>query len=327
MAEPKDKQPVAQDDTQEASEITSTSFLTPATNPSIPPSGRQSIDFSDKVPQVMQWTSTIAKERSQLPSISTSDVDHDEDQDPGALTPTFAGMRVGHEADLEELHNLTPIVVEVPAYDGMSAGDSITLNWTNNPSYLSSKPYSISSHYARSLDVPGVVPSPPSSVIAEPPSPTLSHASLKFGTTLSSTSSSAGDDTEQDQETEQESIHVSQSSDHDQPIDNSSSSSATIDSHEKNVAQPAEEDRVPSAFVIPRKEILTKEDLELFHASPTYASLFEFLEALNESVVGVVSTADCYQSEVSCKRTHRVILKRVGVQFCLAKSIPTSSTP
>ncbi|KAK3828399.1 MAG: hypothetical protein J3Q66DRAFT_276073 [Benniella sp.] len=157
----------------------------------------------------------------------------------------------------------------------------------------------MSGHYARGLDVPGAVPSPPSSVIAEPPSPTLSHASLKFGTTLSSTSSSAGDDTELDQETEQDSIHVSQSSDHDQPIDNSSSSSASIiDSHEKNVAQPAEEDRVPSAFVIPRKEILTKDDLELFHASPTYASLFEFLEALNESVVGVVTTADCYQSEV-----------------------------
>ncbi|KAI7825109.1 Phosphotyrosyl phosphatase activator [Gamsiella multidivaricata] len=59
-----------------------------------------------------------------------------------------------------------------------------------------------------------------------------------------------------------------------------------------------DQDQKPGEFVVPRKEILTKEDLELFHASPTYANLFEFLEALNESVVGVVSTADCYESEV-----------------------------
>jgi len=51
-------------------------------------------------------------------------------------------------------------------------------------------------------------------------------------------------------------------------------------------------------FVVPRREILTKDDLELFHGSETYASLFEFLDKLNESVVGIVSTAECYQSEV-----------------------------
>jgi hypothetical protein len=103
-------------------------------------------------------------------------------------------------------------------------------------------------------------------------------------------------DQEQDQEEEQESTQVSQSSDQPQSIDNSSSSSTSIGgSHDTNMAQPADENQ---AFVAPRKEILTKEDLELFHASPTYANLFEFLEALNESVVGVVSTADCYQSDV-----------------------------
>ncbi|ORZ19075.1 hypothetical protein BCR41DRAFT_304100 [Lobosporangium transversale] len=52
------------------------------------------------------------------------------------------------------------------------------------------------------------------------------------------------------------------------------------------------------AFAVPRKEILTKDDLELFHVSASYASLFEFLEALNESIIGVVSTAECYESEV-----------------------------
>ncbi|KAK3810551.1 MAG: hypothetical protein J3R72DRAFT_376839 [Linnemannia gamsii] len=52
------------------------------------------------------------------------------------------------------------------------------------------------------------------------------------------------------------------------------------------------------AFAVPRREILTKEDLELFHGSASYTALFDFLDALNESVVGVVSTADCYQSEV-----------------------------
>lgn len=299
MAESKDKHSFAQDDASEASEITSTSYLTSSTNPNIPHSGRHSIDFSDKAPQVMQWTSTIANERNQLPPISTSDLDQEEDQDPGALTPTSSVVRVEHDSDLEELHGLTPTLVEVPAPDIPSL-QNLTLASTN-PSYLSSRPYSISAHYARGLDVPSVVPSPPSSIIAEPPSPTLSHASLRFGTTLSSTSSNTGDDPEQDQETEQEFTQVSQS-DHDQPIDNSSSSNVGIsDSHDTSVARPAEESQEQGAFVIPRKEILTKDDLELFHASPTYAHLFEFLEALNESVVGVVSTADCYQSNVGCK--------------------------
>ncbi|KAF9343495.1 hypothetical protein BGX26_005632, partial [Mortierella sp. AD094] len=191
-------------------DITSTSFLTPATNPNTPSSGRHSIDFSEKAPQVMEWTSTIAKENIRILPISTTDIDQ-ENQNDQAATPTSASFPIDRDSDLEELHKLTPTLVEAPASDIPSIQNlNLTSSSTQNPSYLSSKPYSVSGHYARGLEVPSV-PSPPSSIIAEPPSPTLSHASLKFGGTYSSTSSNAGEEQDQDQDMEQDPVQVTQS--------------------------------------------------------------------------------------------------------------------
>ncbi|KAF9398146.1 hypothetical protein BGX21_008128 [Mortierella sp. AD011] len=298
-------------------DVSSTSFLTPATNPNVRPSGRHSIDFSEKAPQVMEWTSTIAKENIRIIPISTTDIDQGNEDDQTALTPTSTSFRIDHDADLEELQKLTPTLVEVPAAD---IPDIQNLNLASfssqNPSYLSSKPYSISGHYARGLEVPSV-PSPPSSIIAEPPSPTLSHASLKLSGTYSSTSSNAGEEQDQYQDLEQDSIQVPQSSEHDSfvgintPSTLTSSSSNNNDNNDNDnnnnnntvESQPIDK----NAFVVPRKEILTKEDLELFHASTTYANLFDLLEALNESVVGVVSTADCYESEVWLMKIQQII--------------------
>ncbi|KAF9156359.1 Serine/threonine-protein phosphatase 2A activator 2 [Linnemannia schmuckeri] len=286
------------------SEMTSTSFLTPATNPAITHTGRHSIDFNDKVPQVMEWTSTLAKEPVQIPPISTSDLDQTQGTDQEPRTPTASSIPAGGlEADLEELHKLTPTLIEVSSAPDIPALGDLSLNLSSsssssspstNPSYLSSKPYSVSSHYAKGLDVPSsAVPSPPSSIIAEPPSPTLSHASLKMG----STSSTAGDDLEQDREAmeQDDPAPISQHFQQQQ----SSSIDTTMSQSAATATPVASTDDIPSgAFVVPRREILTKEDLELFHGSPTYAALFAFLDELNESVVGVVSTADCYQSEV-----------------------------
>ncbi|KAF9112710.1 Serine/threonine-protein phosphatase 2A activator 2 [Mortierella sp. AM989] len=286
------------------SNITSTSFLTPATNPNNH-SGRHSIDFSEKAPQVMEWTSNIAKNNIQIPPVLTTDFDQDHSQDQ-ALTPTSSFIPIGHDEDLEELAKLTPILVEVPASDIPNIQNlnlTSSSSSTQNPSYLSSKPYSVSGHYARGLEVPSI-PSPPSSIIAEPPSPTLSHASLKLGGTYSSTSSNAGEDQDQDQEMEQDPVQITQSTSHDRvEINTPSTPTVSCSSNSNNnnntvESQPMEQDQIQGTFVVPRKEILTKEDLELFHESPTYASLFDFLDALNQSVVGVVSTADCYESEI-----------------------------
>ncbi|KAF9429697.1 Serine/threonine-protein phosphatase 2A activator 2 [Entomortierella beljakovae] len=292
-------------------DITSTSFLTPATNPNTLLSARHSIDYSEKAPQVMEWTSNIAKEKSQILPVSTPNLENsDSSQHQGALTPTSSLIPVDydhdhdHDSDLEELSKLTPSLVEIPASDIPSI-QNLNLNSSSaqNPSYLSSKPYSISGHFARGLEVPSV-PSPPSSIIAEPPSPTLSHASLKLGSTYSSTSSNAGEeqDQDQDQDMDHDSNHDSQLSNQDDPAEVNVPTTPTTTSTSSNTnvvaSQPLSQDLNQGTFVVPRKEILTKEDLDLFHASPTYASLFDFLEALNESVVGVPSTAECHESEI-----------------------------
>ncbi len=47
-----------------------------------------------------------------------------------------------------------------------------------------------------------------------------------------------------------------------------------------------------------QKAILTKEQLEAFQASNTYASITSYLEALNNSVVGVKLTDECAASQV-----------------------------
>ncbi|KAG0334399.1 Serine/threonine-protein phosphatase 2A activator 2 [Podila humilis] len=256
-------------------ESTATSFLTPATNPGASSSGRHSIDFSEKAPQVMEWTSTLTKD-TDIPPTSALD---QEAPSSSAATPS---LQAQHEADLEELYKITPAVVEVPAPDMPAVQD---LQMDSNPSFLSTRP---PSSLGKNLDGTTYVPSPPSSIIAEPPSPTLSTASLRMGT-FSSTSSNVGDDHEQDHETQDMDQDVSSTS---VPASEPHSSSS-VESASAPIAESPS-----SPFVVPRREILTKDDLELFHGSQTYASLFEFLDRLNESVVGVVSTANCPQSEV-----------------------------
>jgi len=127
---------------------------------------------------------------------------------------------------------------------------------------------------------------------------------------MGSTSSTAGDDQDHDQDREamdqdDAAMPLSQSSEtqtsHSITIDDTATSSSNSTSASQSAAAVAHTGRseIPTGgFMVPRREILTKEDLELFHGSATYAALFEFLDALNESIVGVVSTAECYQSEV-----------------------------
>ncbi|KAF9956931.1 Serine/threonine-protein phosphatase 2A activator 2 [Mortierella alpina] len=295
MADPTTTQSAFPDGDASDSGMTSTSFLTPATNPNMAHPSRHSIDFNDKAPQVMEWTSNLSKEHAHVPPVSTSSLGRAGD-DQEVVTPTSSSLPVHHDADLEELHKLTPTLVEVPAADIPSL-QNLTLNASlTNPSYLSSKPYSVSGHYARGLEVP-TVPSPPSSIIAEPPSPTLSHASLKMGSAYSSTSSNAGEDQEMDQDMDQDPSPVGQTEDSSADRSESITASANI-SQGVDGEGSTHDQQDTGVFMVPRREILTKEDLELFHESPTYASLFEFLEALNESVVGVVSTAECHESEV-----------------------------
>lgn len=94
---------------------------------------------------------------------------------------------------------------------------------------------------------------------------------------------------EQEQEQEQDQEHEQ---DKDQDVNQDAISASAP------VSQSSSSVNGATSFVVPHREILTKDDLELFHGSETYASLFEFLDKLNESVVGVVSTAECPQSEV-----------------------------
>jgi hypothetical protein len=56
---------------------------------------------------------------------------------------------------------------------------------------------------------------------------------------------------------------------------------------------------IDTQYVQPRKEILTKTQLEQFQASPTHAQILEFMTRLNESVVGVKLRDNCHESEVS----------------------------
>ncbi|KAF9416768.1 Serine/threonine-protein phosphatase 2A activator 2 [Podila epigama] len=265
-------------DTFDQGESTSTSFLTPATNPDASSSGRHSIDFSEKAPQVMEWTSTLTTTTPALdqdaatPSTTAS-------SSSAASTPA-PSLEEQHKADLEELHKLTPALVEVPAPDMPHIQD---LHIASNPSFLSTRPPSSTSHWVKTLDGAIYVPSPPSSIIAEPPSPTLSTASLRMGA-LSSTSSTVGEDRDPDQDQDQD-----QDRDQDQGQKQGQSQEQIQDPAQEQKLQQ-EEERA--------QEILTKDDLELFHNSETYASLFDFLERLNESVVGVVSTAECPESEV-----------------------------
>ena len=51
-------------------------------------------------------------------------------------------------------------------------------------------------------------------------------------------------------------------------------------------------------FTVPRKVILTKEQLAHFQASKTHQDIVAYIQTLNEAVVGVKLTDDCSQSPV-----------------------------
>lgn len=53
-----------------------------------------------------------------------------------------------------------------------------------------------------------------------------------------------------------------------------------------------------STYISPRKVILTKEQLDLFHASKTHELIVSYVNALNESIVGVKLTDECTESPV-----------------------------
>lgn len=51
------------------------------------------------------------------------------------------------------------------------------------------------------------------------------------------------------------------------------------------------------SFEIPCRRILSQEDLDLFHGSPAYATLVDFIEELNTSVIGSPNTTPCIVSK------------------------------
>ena len=57
-------------------------------------------------------------------------------------------------------------------------------------------------------------------------------------------------------------------------------------------------DMTETQFVVPRRRILSQNDLDLFTASRTYTDLIEFIESLNESVQGCPNSASCEDTPV-----------------------------
>lgn len=51
-------------------------------------------------------------------------------------------------------------------------------------------------------------------------------------------------------------------------------------------------------FETPRKEILSKEQLEQFQQSTTHSQILAFIQRLNDAVVGVKLTDTCNESDV-----------------------------
>jgi serine/threonine-protein phosphatase 2A activator len=50
---------------------------------------------------------------------------------------------------------------------------------------------------------------------------------------------------------------------------------------------------------VPRKIILSKEQLEYFQGSKTYQDIITYIETLNNAVIGAKLTDDCHISSVS----------------------------
>jgi len=62
-----------------------------------------------------------------------------------------------------------------------------------------------------------------------------------------------------------------------------------------------EDEDTDTGFIIPRKQILTKEDLERFQKSQAYEDYMNFILDLNMAVRNVTSRAECHTSEVVVK--------------------------
>jgi len=60
-----------------------------------------------------------------------------------------------------------------------------------------------------------------------------------------------------------------------------------------------EDNDTDTGFIIPRKQILTKEDLENFQKSKAYEDYMNFILDLNMAVRNVTSRAECHTSEVT----------------------------
>jgi len=72
----------------------------------------------------------------------------------------------------------------------------------------------------------------------------------------------------------------------------------TMDEILTHHAEEDEDDDVDTGFIIPRKQILTKEDLEKFQKSKAYEDYMNFILDLNMAVRNVTSRAECHTSEV-----------------------------
>ncbi|KAF9162715.1 Serine/threonine-protein phosphatase 2A activator 2 [Actinomortierella ambigua] len=132
---------------------------------------------------------------------------------------------------------------------------------------------------------------PVSSVRGEPPSPTLT-ATATIATTTSATDQGDNMSTLSDADDE---------GDQEPTATVAATNKQGEETKQQNNTQEAPEERPKFVYTVPKREILTKEDLERFHASDAYKKIFDFLDELNEAVVGVTTTADCHVSEVTQK--------------------------
>jgi hypothetical protein len=74
-------------------------------------------------------------------------------------------------------------------------------------------------------------------------------------------------------------------------------SSAHAADHHHGVAR-AVEDTPTAGFGVPARQIVTKEDLEAFQTSQACEDYVSFIVRLNDSVIGLPTTKDCFVSQV-----------------------------
>ena len=68
------------------------------------------------------------------------------------------------------------------------------------------------------------------------------------------------------------------------------------------------------SYQVPRKVILSKEQLTAFQESKTHRDIVSYIEALNESVVGVKLTDECEASDVSLSQPPLKVQTRMDIQ-------------